>query len=113
VTNDEIGRAFVACEQWRWMAGMVGPGYVRLEALTNRIPDVTDPATRGCILALVRELWQAPNAYTCTEYGHWHVSSGEDCAWELQAELSSDGFSRYPTEIEALLAAVQGAPVVP
>ena len=104
--------AYLTWDSGHRYKGRVADGRERFQAIDPYV-DVTDPATLGCILSLVRELWGRPNAYTCTEYGHWHVSSGEDCAWELQAELSSDGFSRYPTEVEALLAAVQGAPVVP
>ena len=70
---EELGRRAVACKRWRWMPGMrwirVRPA--PLSTLVMRVaeyrpsgswdvpaaalPDLTDPATLGCLLALVRE----------------------------------------------------------
>lgn len=72
----ELARRFVACKRWRWMPGMLaryidghawhrltdgdGHGYPFRHCPPNpreAWPDLTDPATLGCILALVREAW--------------------------------------------------------
>lgn len=58
-------------------------------------PDLTDPATLGCLLALVREALDIP--YLCTSVspeGRWWV----------------DGYSLHDTEAEALIAALEAAP---
>lgn len=80
----ELGRRAVACEGWRWMEGMTAlhfdnfdntwqrtrrlrdwkdaeeanAGYRELE---GALPDLSDPATLGCLLALVRETWKDPD----------------------------------------------------
>lgn len=73
----ELGLRAVACKNWRWMPGMcvfgtsVQPsawvGKIRLTELHEKPvqlrdpwPDFSDPATLGCLLALVRERWQLP-----------------------------------------------------
>ncbi len=108
----ELSRRAVACKGWRWMGGMAdtwggrmreGDGFDR----ANALPDLTDPATLGCLLALVREAW------------------GDECACVLPidygpagvmwvARLTAGGRSlterHWPTEAEALVAALEAAP---
>jgi hypothetical protein len=63
-----LAQRATACPRWRWLPGMVyfdesGVKYrVRSEwhaaVLRNDLrPDLSDPATRGCLLLLVREMW--------------------------------------------------------
>lgn len=71
MTEEQIAlaRRAVACRGWRWMAGMsywwnghqdrvadTEPGTLRTNG--ELLPDLTDPATLGCVLALVREAHQ-------------------------------------------------------
>ena len=85
-TMTELARRVVACKHWRWMPGMLEshgyrvlavssefvtldtiecwleePSYPRAEHMgvksSECLPDLTDPATVGCLLALVREAW--------------------------------------------------------
>ena len=44
----------IACKGWRWLPGMriINAGYRGIER-----PDLSDPATLGCLVALVREAW--------------------------------------------------------
>jgi hypothetical protein len=53
MTLEDLGRRAVACKHWRWMDGMVTFGFVGED-----VPDLSDPATLGCLLALVREAWK-------------------------------------------------------
>lgn len=62
-------------------------------------PDLTDPATAGCLLALVRQAWRDPHAYLAPADG-WCVGRG-----------ARDGIvGEGATEAEALLAALAAAP---
>jgi hypothetical protein len=89
MTEEQIAlaRRVVACKGWRWMSGML-TGHGRLFErrglliLQNgapwvcvpdgqsawfepvaALPDLTDPATLGCLLALVRKAWRCPTVY--------------------------------------------------
>ena len=71
----ELGRRAVACKGWRWMPGMLAryeatawcrvteansigcPPRYRPPNPRQAWPDLRDPATLGCVLALVREAW--------------------------------------------------------
>lgn len=76
----DLAERAVACKHWRWMPGMAvlrcAPGTpahghrqprvddecVTYEQALNVhiMPDLSDPATLGCLLHLVRERWQLP-----------------------------------------------------
>ncbi len=88
----ELAKRAVACKHWRWMPGMLNIARCRLIKVEPNdfatwaflvdnespecnltsglfrlktslvIPDLTDPATLGCLLHLVREAWKG-----------WHV----------------------------------------
>ena len=88
MSNEELARRAVACKGWRWMPGMrcldgsrmllaghdlSGPWQawsdenydacackLRPEETRDDLPDLTDPATLGCLLALVREALDDP-----------------------------------------------------
>ncbi len=62
----DLGRRAVACKHWRWMPGMLMSAgmttfRIRFEGDENvdrcGVPDLSDPATLGCLLHLVREAW--------------------------------------------------------
>ena len=135
----DLARRLVACRGWRWMPGMSarrwsGHGEVSAVARVSAparetpwlsegwLPDLTDPATLGCILALVREAWRCPTAYVRQSTSR-RVSDGA-FAWEvcdlwLDAEacraLGVDregtvGSWGHGSEAEALVAALEAAP---
>jgi hypothetical protein len=117
---EEVARRAVACKHWRWMGGMRvictprhdgSTGYfIRLEqdgyrAAQNEYPDLSDPATMGCLLALVREAHNAPSAYLIglvTKQWVVHHFAEPDAYWKALTKLQ-------PTEASALVAALEAA----
>ena len=122
----ELSKRAVACRHWRWLPGMWivdevdgrgvvldivtqgGRPYVKFQnpAHTQQgqvpatwcVPDLDDPATLGCLLALVREAWGVPRLLAIPQPdGEWSV-------WGLTSIASGD------TEAEALVAALEDAP---
>jgi hypothetical protein len=129
MTDEQIALAkrAVACKGWRWMMGMLrGDGFRctwvdederELAAPTwcangiewkNRrtgskdLPDLTDPATLGCLLALVRAAMSADTLYTRPTKTGWTVMLGSG---KGKGKVS-DG----ATEAESLIAALEAAP---
>jgi len=116
MSNDLAKRA-VACKHWRWKSGMrttcgilsggddwVTFGYdhkdmVILNDGGRWLPDLTDAATLGCLLALVREAWGDDGI--CPDFNkmRWTILTWDCCA-------IGDG----STEAEALVAALEAAP---
>jgi hypothetical protein len=109
--SDELGQRAVACKGWQWLPGMRAEGrrgmsgaWFRVEEglprLTGEwseaVPDLTDPATLGCLLALVREAWGRPGV-VCT------CLPSDAFGWLCCGEYG-------PTEAEALVAALESAP---
>ena len=121
-TMIELGKRAVACPKWRWMPGMLTTEGTRIVHDPSRfpgracalrdggwtprllnpgaLPDLTDPATVGCLLALVREAWGDPRAYVRASFG-----------WEWITDYCAE---KWPpggeTEAEALVAALEAAP---
>jgi len=86
------------------------------------LPDLTDPATVGCLLALVREAWRCPTVYvrqSTTRRVSDGVLAWEVCDLYLDAEAcralgvpreGSVGSWGHGSEAEALVAALESAP---
>lgn len=103
---EALGRRAVACKGFRWMPGMAdcwggrvreGDGLDRSSAF----PDLTDPATLGCLLALVREAWGDPHASVWYDDEFWQ--SGHRWSWFAKKQTCVG----YGTEAEALVAALE------
>ena len=70
--------------------------------LANPIPDLTDLATLGCLLALVREAYRDP--YLC-------AVGDPDTGWRIDAVTAQvQDLHGYASEAEALVFALEGAP---
>lgn len=122
----ELGRRAVACKAWRWMPGMryttptgASGRYVMRDASlgvttegtlhdsqhVDLLPDLTDPATIGCLLALVREahgdaqITTYPDLLDSLTYFSWSVASPD-----------SDYTGWHGSEAEALVFALDAAP---
>ena len=76
-----LSRRAIACKGWRWLRGMLRQDDYRYVSsgvwarwsdvhslatalhAPGQLPDLTDSATRGCLLTLVREAWSDPQMY--------------------------------------------------
>ena len=103
-----LARRAVACKGWRWMPGMLASDtglrydeFILGDDWEGESPDLTDPATLGCLLALVLEAWGRPTAYLHYYGGNWF--------FDPQQSEPTDHFSGR-TEAEALVAALEAAP---
>jgi hypothetical protein len=121
----QLSEQLVASKHWRWMDGMFtacglrvcegGKGYVIGDRSgptrdsggwydgddAGMIPDLNDPATIGCLLALAREAWgDSLHVKYSDYYGFWWVM--------VDSKIGVNGSG--PTEGETLAAALLGAP---
>lgn len=122
---EQLGRRAVKCARWRWLPGMLtdhgricGAGYLVSDDVdesgqpfvdctdttddwSNLLPDLTDLATVGCLLVLVREAYRCPtlHAWYSRQLGCWVVSANGQ---EIGVQESS--------EARALVAALEAAP---
>jgi hypothetical protein len=122
MTEEQIAlaRRAVACKGWRWMPGMlhgtVAGGELRvcyrmgdltLYLDADRVPDLTDPATLGCLLALVREAHEDECACVFPiDYGPGGVR------WVARLTAGGRDMTQqvHVSEAEALVAALEATP---
>jgi len=120
---EKLGRKASALPRFRWMSGMLGglgsrvvgrdkgelhvikspyrPSWVRPQAMGW--PDLRDPATKGCVLALVREKWPDARPLKLNFAKQWViVRTG-------RAGVVLDCSDPHDTEAEALIAALEAA----
>jgi hypothetical protein len=136
----ELGQRAAKCKGWRWIRGTLRQDDYRyigsevwarwsdVHSTTTALhmpvqwPDLTDPATLGCLLALVREAWRCPTAYvrrSTTRRVSDGVIAWEVCDLYLDAEAcralgvpreGSVGSWGHGSEAAALVAALEAAP---
>ena len=118
-----LARRAVTCKAWRWTPGMADQfgrrvmqvypdelGFKWSHLLENNVvrdadalPDLTDPATLGCFLALVRKAWCQPLMTVRWSVRGWSVvnTDGRPWCWRI---------GRGSSEAEALVVALEAAP---
>jgi len=123
MTGDEalaLGVRLVACKHFRPMPGMRDlqgrtwtPDLLWRWNRTSDVPDLADPATLGCLLALVREAWGRPEA-TALRYP---ASPDADGGWFILAHsIARSNYDLWitncpaQTEAEALVSALEAKP---
>lgn len=137
---EELGRRAVACKHWRWMPGMYLLPHIdgcecckdrnfprraaRLPAVFTTdidVPDLSDPATLGCLLHLVREAW--PDEWCefmvpiFDGFSHWRVGClqierlpGTPQVISLVNQETMKPLAWAYSEAEALVVALEAAP---
>ena len=122
----DLAQRAVACKGWRWLPGMLDSDGWRYSGESEGAhwwwhpeedqgelpltqvrgtPDLTDPATLGCLLALVREAWGDPHVYAAPD--------GEDDLWVCHVRISASCSGiEAASEAEALVAALEAASCV-
>jgi hypothetical protein len=113
MSMDELAEYAVTLDGWEWMDGVkvaqpnnrgvarIGPTFGSHMTISSDRPDLTDPATKGCVLAMVRKKW-GHRFYVRPSKGnpkHWCAV----CQDEERLIWVADG---YPTEAHALIAAL-------
>ena len=126
---EELARRAVACKRWRWMPGMLSgrdlrvsrcddDGYVVgyyenlsyiAECVPGTLPDLSDPATLGCLLALVRESWGPTASVSVNLSGFWAVGGATVLSGKGKGASINLGIWKA-TEIDALVSALEVAP---
>lgn len=131
----ELARAAVASPHWRWLSGMVATHSEHAPARVLSVqadeydppmleiawswrngdgvhprgwlPDLEDPATLGCLLALVREAWKKPLLYVEPE-----LDDDDGLAWYVRGVCWDRSYSHWPyrSEAAALVDALLSAP---
>lgn len=123
-TMTELARRAVACKHWKWMDGMtaynhpydysmVVGGYAEESSYTfepkkndkDWLPDLTEPGTVGCLLALVREAWNSPRLQVSPM-----LPNGGWVCYLNDTDESCFPYYRGDTEAAALVAALEAAP---
>jgi hypothetical protein len=123
---EQLARRAVACKRWRWMPGMMTCGGWRVIAISegrsvcakydfvvispehDAIPDLTDPATIGCLFALVREAYGQPTMSCLFDHAD---ATWSEYPWDVKlvgVRVVIGGCG--PTEAAALVAALEAAP---
>jgi hypothetical protein len=123
LTLVQLAKIVVGSPNWRWMPGMLagvgfrvqhvggdnqpvyGVGEKSHKWATNLgywVPDLTDPATMGCLTQLVREAWGDCTANA--SYNHRRLR------WEVAALPNTGRLFHGDTEAEALVSALVEAP---
>ena len=129
----DLGRRAVACKHWRWLPGMAfttrgGAGTrfrcsddgIRQGAapFPTAIPDFRDPATLGCLLALVREAWPNVVIWVARDCAVDPLDDAEYMLDDVEGWTVCGGcgddyvgcFGSGKTEADALVAALEVAP---
>ena len=130
----ELGKRLVACKHFHWIAGMrwrfdieshrnVWSRYIGADLcdddgtpVTEGSPfdrthdrriilDLSDAATKGCLLQLAREAWDDPEAHFALGAAGWVLMSGESRIADVMYPLPPSN-----DEAEAMVLAMEATP---
>ena len=108
---EALGKRLVACRHFRPLRGMLDmQGRTWDTSLLWRwnndvdVPDLRDPATLGCVLALVREAWGDSGMFVRPRGNKMRPD------WAVFTGANSDIVCAALSEAEALVAALKAAP---
>ncbi len=119
--EEALARRWRAARRFGWMRGMsftskLGRGTVTDVSLfvanychhITTLPDITDKLTRAAALLMFRAAYADDGAYVMRDGDEW-------VAWAVTDSLigGRDGVGMGPTELEALIAALEAAPEKP
>ena len=102
--SEDVEIRLADCKRFKWMCGMKTACGVRLkkgwqldtwikkQTEFPPVPDIQDPATKGCLLHLVREISEDSSAYVAHFEEGWAVTT-----WPERRKITY-----HPTEAEAL-----------
>lgn len=121
----DLARRAVACKGWRWLPGMRTTDAMRVihdetlfpgrpcairegawvdtappRPLRDALPDLADPATMGCLLALVRHAREESTGF---------LTPAKGGGWTYWTRLYQADYFLGDTEAEALVAALEAA----
>lgn len=126
----QLGRRLASCKYFRFIDGMLtlcniriieggkdyvighrpgptedGGGWIDTLDIEEIYPDLSDWATKGCVLQLIREAWKDPEAHFFLGAAGWVLMSGESRVADIT----------YPSpagrnEEEAMVNAMEAAP---
>ena len=137
---EQLAKRAVACKGWRWMRGMLclvdedgygarivyvghtggasqtadsyeGGGIITTGCIREgSLPDLTDPATMGCIMSLVREAWGEPGlsciGWRTDEGASSFMMMGGD-NYKMKSVIM--GQTEHSTRAEAVIVALEWA----
>ena len=134
---EQLARRAVACKRWRWMPGMlavhhqdygnngldgrvieiddkegpmwIGWGDLYLPLFEGSWPDLSDPATLGCLLGLVREAWGPAASVSVNMSGFWAVGGATVQKGKSAGHTINLGIWKN-SELDALVSALEVAP---
>jgi hypothetical protein len=108
----------IKSKHWKWTGGMrvyfpETKSYIRIpdgeyEDLPGGLPDVSDPATVGCLLSLVRLAYKDNSIYVRMGEGKAMDDLYAIPRWEVKGRACNAW--GYPLEGLALIDALEGAP---
>ena len=118
---EALGKRLVACRHFRPLRGMLDmQGRTWDTSLLWRwnsacdVPDLTDPATLGCLLALVRVAWGDPSklwgGYIEVQRDHQSLFFAVQFQHDVDGFLQEQHRGTGQSEAEALVAALEAAP---